>query len=204
MVHQANKSRRPDSPLFTVGSKAYVSTSGLRFPAGVASKFVPKFIGPFPITAADPSKSSYTLAFPPHLKIHPHLHASRLRPHFPNDDDRFPSRALAHGAPVVDASDGVEAEWVIEKVVAVKVVRGKRLFKVRYLGYSAAEDQFRPEAELRETAPEMLDAFLAQQAAVAGARDTVPRKSRRRIAGLLVSLASHTVSSLGGVGARIT
>ncbi|GAA5897884.1 hypothetical protein JCM5296_004960 [Sporobolomyces johnsonii] len=204
MVHQANKSRRPDSPLFTVGSKAYVSTSGLRFPAGVASKFVPKFIGPFPITAADPSKSSYTLAFPPHLKIHPRLHASRLRPHFPNDDDHFPSRALAQPAPVVDASDGVEAEWVIEKVVAVKVVRGKRLFKVRYLGYSAVEDQFRPEAELRETAPEMLDAFLAQQAAVAGARDTVPRKSRRRIAGLLVSLASRTVSSLGGVGARIT
>ncbi|GAA5994832.1 hypothetical protein JCM11641_001037 [Rhodosporidiobolus odoratus] len=193
MVHQENKHCRLNSPLFAVGNKVYVSTSGMRFPPGLPHKFVPRFVGPFPITAANPSQSTYTVAFPPHLRLHPTIHASKLRPHFANDDARFPSRAFSAPPPVIPAMDGAGAEWEIEKVVAVKVVRGKKMFKVRYLGYSEAEDEFRPEAELRETAPDILDAFLAQRSAVEAAR---PRRSGRRVASLLVSLLpKRTVSS---------
>ncbi|GAA5979967.1 hypothetical protein JCM11641_008248 [Rhodosporidiobolus odoratus] len=130
MVHQENKHRRSDSPLFAVGNKVYVSTSGMRFPPGLPHKFLPRFVGPFPITAANPSKSNYTISFPPHLRLHPTVHASKLRPHFSNDDDRFPSRAFTLPPPLVPATDGADAEWEIEKVVAVKSVRGKRMFKL--------------------------------------------------------------------------
>ncbi|GAA5875076.1 hypothetical protein JCM1840_001758 [Sporobolomyces johnsonii] len=205
MVYQANKSRRADSPLFVEGAKVYVSTTGLRFPPGLASKFIPRYIGPFPIVAAFPSKSSYQIAFPPHLRIHSRIHASRLRPHFPNDDVRSPSCALAQPPPVIDASDAAEAEWEIEKVVADRVVRGRRVFKIRYLGYSVADDQWRPEAELRATAPDLLRAYLEDKAALATAAQaaTPLRRPRRGLAALLASISSRTVSS-GGVGARIT
>ncbi|GAA5973565.1 hypothetical protein JCM11641_007124 [Rhodosporidiobolus odoratus] len=203
MVHQENKHRQVDSPLFQVGNKVYVATSGMRFPPGLPHKFVPRYVGPFPITAANPAKSTYTVSFPPHLRLHPTIHASELRPHFPNDTDRFPSRAFSLPPPVIPATDGAEAEWEIEKVVAVKTVRGKRLFKVRYLGYSEAEDEFRPEEELRETAPGVLDTFLAQRDAVDAAR---PRRSGRRVVASFLAgfLPKRSVSSPRGVGARIT
>ncbi|GAA5992931.1 hypothetical protein JCM11641_002021 [Rhodosporidiobolus odoratus] len=146
------------------------------------------------VSDPNPAKSTYTIAFPPHLRLHPTLHASKLRPHYPNDDDRFPSRAFSLPPPVVPATDGAEAEWEIEKVVAVKTVRGRRMFKVRYLGYSEAEDKFRPEAELRETAPDVLEAYLARQDAVAAAR---PKRSRGRVlASVLANFWSNRTVSL--------
>ncbi|GAA5918254.1 hypothetical protein JCM5296_000269 [Sporobolomyces johnsonii] len=165
MVHQENKGRRVDSPLFAVGNKVYCSTVGMRFPSGTASKFVPRFVGPFTIVAADSAKSVYTLDFPPHLRLHPRIHASKLRPHYPNDDDRFPARSLPHPPPVLVATDAADTEWEVEKLVADRIVRKKRVFKVRYLGYSPAEDEWRSEAELQETAPDALATYLAQKAA---------------------------------------
>ncbi|GAA5984568.1 hypothetical protein JCM11641_006552 [Rhodosporidiobolus odoratus] len=133
MTHQENRHRRDDTGVFTVGDKAYLSTAGLRFPKGLSSKFIPKYIGPFPILTASPSSSNYTLQLPPHLRIHNKFHASKLRPHLPNDDARFPHRAFDAPPPVIEASDAAEAEYLIEKVVAQRRVRGKREFKVRYL-----------------------------------------------------------------------
>ncbi|GAA5866211.1 hypothetical protein JCM1840_005115 [Sporobolomyces johnsonii] len=97
MTHQENRHRRDDVGVFEVGRKAYLSTGGLRFPKGVAAKFVPKFIGPYTVTAAFPS--SYSLDLPPHLRIHNKFHASKLRPHLPNDDSRFPHRSSTTSPP---------------------------------------------------------------------------------------------------------
>ncbi|GAA5921457.1 hypothetical protein JCM5296_003373, partial [Sporobolomyces johnsonii] len=160
-VHQENKHRRDDSGVFAVGGKAYISTSGMRLPKGVASKFVPRFIGPYTITDARPSSSTYAFDLPPHLRLHHRFHASKLRPHFPNDDTRFPSRSLSTPPPVVPASDAAEAEYLIEKVVDDRTRYGKKQYRVRYLGYSAAEDQWRDAAEVTQTARESVDAFLA-------------------------------------------
>ncbi|GAA5879051.1 hypothetical protein JCM16303_001281 [Sporobolomyces ruberrimus] len=150
MVHEENKHRRLDDPsIFDVGKKAYLSSAGLRFPHALSGKFIPKFLGPFSILSANHSTSNYTLALPPHLRIHNKFHASKLRPHFPNDDARFPSRSLSLPPPIVPAVNGAEEEYVIEKIVEDKVVRNKAQYKVRYEGYSAADDQFQSEAELR-------------------------------------------------------
>ena len=159
MTHEANKHRRDEQDRFEVGSKAYISTSGLRLPKGISSKFVPRFIGPYTITGSVPATSSYTFALPPHLKVHPTFHASRLRPHLPNDDDIFPARALTEPPPVVPAVDGAEEEFEIERIVEDRTRRGKTEYRVRWLGYSPAEDMWRPEAELKATAPDALKAY---------------------------------------------
>jgi hypothetical protein len=56
-----------------------------------------------------------------------------------------------------------EDECEVEKVVAMKEVRRKRVFKLRYTGYPVAADKWRPEAELRDRPPAALDAFLASR-----------------------------------------
>ncbi|GAA5913699.1 hypothetical protein JCM5296_000006 [Sporobolomyces johnsonii] len=189
MVDQENRHRRDDAGVFTVSSKAYLSTASLKFPKGVASKFIPRFIGPYPITAASPFLSTYSLALPPHLCLHNKFHSSKLCPHLPNDYDRFPHCAFSTPPPVLNASDTADTEYEIEKVVTNKVSCWKRLFRVRYLGYSAAEDQWRPEAELRGTAPDALSSYLALKTArTAPGRVAAP--ARARIAALLSSTQS--------------
>ncbi|GAA5993574.1 hypothetical protein JCM11641_006642 [Rhodosporidiobolus odoratus] len=192
MTHQENRHRRDDTGVFQVGDKAYLSSAGLRFPKGLASKFIPRYIGPYTISHAFPSSSNYSLELPPHLRIHNKFHASKLR-HLPNDDSRFPHRAFNAPPPVIAASDATEAEYLVEKVVDDKMIRGRRHFKVRYLGYSASEDQWRPEAELKATAKETLDAYLTLKKLRGKG---VPR--RARLSGLLFSLRA---SFSGGVSA---
>ncbi|GAA5972077.1 hypothetical protein JCM11641_002485 [Rhodosporidiobolus odoratus] len=210
MIHHANKHRRPDSPTFQVGNLVYLSTAGLRFPQTLSSKFIPRYIGPYAILAANPSKPTVDIDLPPHLRIHARVHTSKLRPHFPNDAVRFPSRTFAE-PPALLAADGAE-EWLVEKLVGNRVERNKREFRVRYLGYSAAQDEWRPEVELRETAPDALDDYLSAQ------ERRAPRP-RRNVVATLVPNPFHLLSTLpdaplpssgldalasqGGVSARI-
>ena len=206
MVHEGNKHRRKDDEsIFAIGGKAYVSTSGLRFPDSISGKFIPRYIGPFPIIDADHSKSTYVLTFPPHLRLHPRIHASKLRPHFDNDDSRFPSRSLSQPGPALSASDAAQEEWYVEKIVGDRMRRGKKEYKVRYEGYSAGDDQWRPGSEIESTAPELLEEYL--QAQTVGAR-RLPGRRTKKVAAFFSSIPSlfskPLVSSLGGVGARIT
>jgi RNase H-like domain found in reverse transcriptase/Integrase zinc binding domain/Reverse transcriptase (RNA-dependent DNA polymerase) len=197
MVAQANRHRRADSPLFKVGNLVYVSSKDLSFPQEMKRKFVPKFVGPYPITGAHPRSSTFDIAFPPHLKIHQRVHASKLRPHFPNDDTRFPSRRYDEPPPAIEVTNSADAEYVIEKVVAQKRVGKTRWFQVRYLGYSAAEDRWIKESELRKTAAESIDEYLALVAAREAALARM-RGARAKVSALLSS--SSPMASTGGVG----
>ncbi|GAA5982777.1 hypothetical protein JCM11641_007785, partial [Rhodosporidiobolus odoratus] len=194
MTAQENCHRRKDIGVFEVGGHTFLSTAGLQFPASLSSKFVPKYVGPFPITSANVSTSTYTLALPPHLRLHPRFHSSKLRPAFPNDSSLFPHRSFDSPPPVIPASDAAEAEYLIEKIVSDRVVRGKRVFLVRYLGYSASEDQWRPEAELRATAKESLEAYLALTAV----RKQGAKSAGRKKAPVVATFSSKLNASFSG------
>ncbi|GAA5994050.1 hypothetical protein JCM11641_000614 [Rhodosporidiobolus odoratus] len=191
MIHSANKRRREESPQFQVGNKVYVSSAGLRFPHSLSGKFNPKFLGPYNIVAANVAKSTFDISFPPHLSLHPRIHSSRLRPFFPNDDIRFPSRSFASPPPAIVAADGNE-EYLVEKLVSDRTRYGKREFRMRYLGYSASADDWRPEAELAETAPALLDDYLKL---VDARRGATPRGRRRPRQALLAPFRVSSSSS---------
>ncbi|GAA5926219.1 hypothetical protein JCM10213_007402 [Rhodosporidiobolus nylandii] len=198
MTYQANRRRRAEPSSFAAGHRVYLSTAGLRFPHSLSGRFVPRFIGPYPILSFDAGKSTAVLDLPSHLRIHNKVHSSKLRPHHPNDDLRFPSRSFSQ-PPAVLVADGAE-EWLVEKIVGDRTRRKKREFRVRYLGYSAAQDEWRPEDELQETAPDALQEYLDAQNTRRASR---PRRGVlaslvNNSFFLLSSLASPTVSRLGG------
>jgi hypothetical protein len=179
MTTSDNRRRRPDAPEFQTDSLVYVSSKDLSFPAALSRKFLPRFVGPYKILASHPSSSTYTVEFPPHFRIHSRIHASKLRPFFPNDDARFPSRRYDAPLPDIPATDSNDAVYLLEKVVADKLVGTRRHFLVRYLGYSAGEDRWIPEAELASSAAELLAEYVARK----GGKLALPTAARSRRAG---------------------
>jgi hypothetical protein len=162
---------------------------------------LPKFVGPYTITAADDATSTYTFDLPPHLTIHPRIHSSKLRPHFPADSSRFPSLAFSNPPPVVGATDSPDAQWEVEKVVADRMVRGRLKYKVRWLGYSAASDEWIDSEELKEDAPDVVRDYEAAKAQCRRDRPVGRRtKARARLAALFAALSLPTFRS-GGVSA---
>ena len=90
----ADKHRRAD-PKIAQGDKVYLSTKDLSLPKGRASKFLPKFIGPYLVLDANPAKSIYRLDLANELKhrnIHDVFHVSKLRPYLPNNESLFLGR----------------------------------------------------------------------------------------------------------------
>ncbi|SGY12644.1 BQ5605_C011g06569 [Microbotryum silenes-dioicae] len=139
---QANKHRRPDSAEFRVGNQVYLSTKNLAFPPGQSRKFLARYIGPFTIVAA-----------------HPRFHASLLRPHFPNDDKRFPGRSFQQCV-IEDAADPASDFAAIDVVLNNRFRNNRRSFLVRFVGRPDADDVWIDEAVLRLQAPSRLDEYI--------------------------------------------
>ena len=116
-THHANKYRSAEEPL-KEGDLVYLSTKNLNLPKHRARKLMPVFIGPYPVAKANPDSSSYTLKLPIELEarnIYPTFHTSLLKPHIPNDDNRFPSRDVHI---YYDFGYGDEAEQEVDEILA--------------------------------------------------------------------------------------
>ena len=130
-THHANRRRGKDH-ILPVGSLVYLSTEELNLPKGRARKLIPKFIGPYPIMEAHPEVSTYKLKLPQELvnrRIHPVFHVSRLKPHVPNDDDRFPHREVQV---YYDFGDDPETEWVVDEIIDHRWRRNQLELRVRW------------------------------------------------------------------------
>jgi hypothetical protein len=145
----------------------------------MSCKFIPRFVGPFLITALNPLTSNYTITFPPHFKVHPRVHASKLRPHFPNDATHFPARHFS-SPDLPDLADPTNSPWTIEKVVLDRAVgtSKRRKFLVRFLGYSLSEDLWLTEEAMERQALELLRAYVS---AGGGVLQLVGEKKVRRV-----------------------
>nr|VWO95354.1 Uncharacterized protein [Ganoderma boninense] len=114
-VVQANKRRRQAT--FQKDDLVYVSTKNLNLPKGRARKLAPKYLGPFRISKVIAEGVTYQLDLSAELKargIHNAFHASLLRPHFPNDDRRFPGRQF-HQLPGFGEQP---REWAVDRIVS--------------------------------------------------------------------------------------
>jgi hypothetical protein len=156
---QVTKHRMPKL-LLNVGDKVMLSTKHrcrkyMQKGDKHVAKFMPRYDGPYNILKSHLEMLTYTLNLPNSPNIFPTFHVSQLRPFHTNDPALFPSRNLPCPGPVVTA-DG-QMETVIEKIIDKKKVgRGKR-YLVRWLGFSADEDEWLPRRDLDDC--EALDAW---------------------------------------------
>ena len=102
---QANKSRTLSFP-FKVGDRVILSTANRRreYKSGNehrVAKFMPRFDGPYNITATDERHSTVTLKLPGHSTNFPVFHTSEVKLFKENDDTLFPTRALAPPDPIL-------------------------------------------------------------------------------------------------------
>jgi hypothetical protein len=116
---------------------------------GRATKFMPRFDGPFEVIKGFPESSTYTLHLPEATKIFRTFHSSLLRPYIENDNTLFPSHKFDRPGPIVMATG--ETEYFIDKIIdQCKRGHGKQ-FLVRWLGYGPGADLWLPRRELADT-----------------------------------------------------
>ncbi|KAF4622194.1 hypothetical protein D9613_009369 [Agrocybe pediades] len=158
---QANKSRSTDFP-FAVGDRVRLSTKNRRreymaTKSGRVAKFMPRFDGPFTITAVDQPHSTVTLEMPNNNKNKVNVfHTSQVLPYKENDDDLFPSRKLAKPAPVIVDGDD---EYFIRDIIDERR-RGRGIqYLVRWEGYGPEENSWIAGSELNNA--KALDDWLA-------------------------------------------
>ena len=133
-------SRRSFKP-FVKGDKVWLEARNLKCLI-INPKFAPKREGPFTITKVL-SPIVYQLRLPKTWKVHPVFHASLLSPYRENE---------VHGknlpAPPPDLING-EEEYEIEKIIRHRGTPLSRSFLIRWKGYSAEEDSWVPERDLK-------------------------------------------------------
>ena len=156
----ANAHRGPEHA-YAVGDKVLLSTFHRRrdyMQRGDhrVAKFMVRYDGPYTVSAAHPSTSTYTLDLPPTMRIHPTFHSSLLRPFIPNDDALFPGRANPDPGPVV-TPNGVE-EFFVDCILDRRRRGRGWQYLVHWRGYGPGSDSWLPGSEVEDL--EALDVFL--------------------------------------------
>lgn len=76
----------------------------------------------------------------------------------------FPERPQRYEQPpAVETDTNGVAEYEVECILAQRGTARRREMLVRWLGYAAEHDQWKPRSELQETAPEKVAEFDALQ-----------------------------------------
>jgi len=158
---QANKTRLLTFP-FKVGQRVRLSTENRRREFKAAgerrvAKFMPRFGGPWKITAINVDSSTVTLDLPNSANFHPVFHTSELIPYIENEDELFPGRAVHKPKPM--RIDNFE-EHFIERIIRSRRRGRGRQFLVRWQGEGPEGDIWLPRSELNEC--EALDVWLAE------------------------------------------
>jgi hypothetical protein len=149
-AYHANKHRGEDD-VFVVGDRVMLSMlhrckeyhkKGEKW----ATKFFPRFNGPYKITRAHPETSNYTLDLPNSPHVFPTFHASELKHFHENDSELFPGCTHVELGPIV-GEDSMEEYAVDEIIEARRRGRGWQ-FLVRWTGYGPEEDRWLPASSL--------------------------------------------------------
>ena len=158
--HFANPKRSQD-PLYQIGDKIMLSTLHRRKEyknksQHRAAKFMPRFDGPYEIIDVHHDASTVTLDMPNAPNLFPTFHVSNVKPWYPNDDQKYPSRSLEQPGPV--DVNGAE-EFLVHSIIDHrKIGRGHR-YLVRFVGYGPEHDRWIAGRELENN--EALDKYLA-------------------------------------------
>ena len=107
----ANKSRHEESDYKIGDKKSRICDYALRRRAE-ARNFIPHYIDPFKISKAESAILNCTLKLPSAFRIHPKIHAQRLKITYGNDPELFPGR-ISPNPSLIDVRDEQYAVEVI-------------------------------------------------------------------------------------------
>lgn len=127
----ADRKRIPNP--FVVGQMVYLNAKNIRT-TRPKKKLDHKLLGPYKI-AERINAEAWKLELPKELeRIHPVFHSSLLEPYVEN---MIPNRILPPPPPVILAD---EEEYEVEDIVDSRIIRKKLEYRVRWKGYSGADE----------------------------------------------------------------
>src|SRR5437667_10638030 len=149
---------RRQEPDYKAGDKVYLETKDLRLRSkqkGRSAKFYPRYVGPFELSRVEPETSNYTLILPPEFRIHPKVHARRLKLAHENDPELFPGR-IPSKPPPIDFEDN---QYIVEAILDHRKRGRTRHFLVHWEGYADTDDSWVLE---RDIDGELVQAYLEE------------------------------------------
>jgi hypothetical protein len=151
---------------------------------------MPRFDGPYVITATDEKHSTVTLNLPKQPNLFPVFHTSEIKPFIENDDNLFPSRALHPPDPV--NIDGYQ-EYFVDKIVDERRRGRGQQYLVRWRGEGPEGDIWLAASELE--ACEVLDIWMTRKAD----NTTRPENERPRLT-ITIPPVTKSFSTIPGRG----
>lgn len=129
---------------YAVGDDVMLSSKNIRMQKA-SKKLADKFLGPFKVISIL-GKNAYKLELLKNYeRIHPTFHVSLLEPYRRREGVVLPEAVQIQS----------EDEWEIEGILDERVSHGKRMFLVRWKGYSRDNDSWEPEENLANAKDEI-------------------------------------------------
>lgn len=158
--HDANRRRR--SLHFQVGEEVMMATANLPSTTGLQ----PRWIGPFKVTQVV-SANAYRLDFPSHIKLHPVINVSQLKPYSRASQSEFPGRPITRPPPLNISDSNADEEYEVEAILGHRMQRrrnraSQREFLIKWKGYPNYDATWEPEQNLTN-ARDVLDGYKQMQ-----------------------------------------
>jgi hypothetical protein len=109
--------KRPESEIYAVDDRIYLSTQNLTLPKGRARELVPWYIGPDRVTEAHNKALTVTLESPDDLKnrrMSLTFHTNLVRRYITDNDDLFPKREAKS---FYDFGATADEEWLADEII---------------------------------------------------------------------------------------
>jgi len=111
------------------------------------AKLLPHFDGPYPVIDTHPEASTVTLDLPNQPNAFPTFHIHLIKPFLPNDDEKFPHRAVR----IADSS-----EFFVESILDHRPQGQGNQYLVKFQGYPNFFNRWLSDKELEnDTALEL-------------------------------------------------
>jgi hypothetical protein len=147
-----NRGRRPIT--YHPGDMVMLDTDGLSLPLSIPKpkSLQPRWTGPFKILEPGPHPDTYLLDLQnTNLRsVYPFFHVDILKPYV--DPDASPHHLNQYYRPDPVQVEGHE-EYIPDRILLERTVRGKRQYLVQWLGYPPEDSTWETEATIRHTEP---------------------------------------------------
>jgi hypothetical protein len=144
------------------GALVLLSREGINWPEDQGSdhKLDSRKIGPFRVTDKDPERENYKLELPAKLRIFPWFHRSVITKY------KLPSSAFKGRIDVPAFQNQYpDIEYEIESILGAKILRKKKYYKIRWLGYGPEHDSWEPAENVN--AQELIETYQQAKGGVA-------------------------------------